>query len=435
MTYPAYEKYKESGVPWLGQVPDGWDVVKSRRFSFCEKGKATKPENSTENGLPLLAMEYLRGDGEPELVEPTLKDIIPNEGDILLLWDGSNAGEFLRSKSGVLSATIAKVFISKDLYKDYIYYALKSSEKELKMANIGMGIPHVNGTALKELHYLIPSFLEQRTIAEFLDKKTAEIDALVAKKEELLNLLTEQRTALITHAVTKGLNPSAPMKDSGIDWLGHIPQHWEAIRLRFLLSDPLKYGANESAEFEDRSDPRYIRITDVKEDGSLKEETFKSLPEEVAQPYILDDGDILLARSGATVGKTFIYRPSWGRAAYAGYLIRARISKKANADFIYRFLNSKAYWDWLNSIFIQATIQNVSAEKYASLWIPVPPLEEQQQILDYVDGKLKHMDAVVEKTQQAIDRLKEYRTALITNAVTGKIDVRGYQSKNKEKAA
>jgi type I restriction enzyme S subunit len=193
---------KDSGIDWLGQVPEEWEVIKSRRFSFCEKGKATKPENSTENGLPLLAMDYLRGDGEPELVEPTPRDIITKDGDILLLWDGSNAGEFLRSKTGVLSATIARVYISKDLDINYIYYALKSSEEELKMANIGMGIPHVNGTALKELHYSIPPLSEQKAIAEFLDKKTAEIDVTMQKISEAIDRLKEYRTALITNAVT-----------------------------------------------------------------------------------------------------------------------------------------------------------------------------------------------------------------------------------------
>ncbi len=137
----------------------------------------------------------------------------------------------------------------------------------------------------------------------------------------------------------------------------------------------------------------------------------------------------MLARSGATVGKSFIYKPSWGQAAYAGYLIRARISKSNNAEFIYRFLNSRSYWDWLNSIFIQATIQNVSAEKYANLPVPIPPLNEQREIVGYVDTETARINAIANKTQQVIDRLKEYRTALITHAVTGKIDVRVYGQK------
>lgn len=429
MTYPTYDKYKESGVPWLGQVPEGWDVVKLRFLASIDTG-AKDTENNTDDG------EY------PFFVRSNTVEKIDSysyDGEaVLTAGDGVGVGKVFHYYNGKFDFHQRVYAFTKfrRITGKYFYLCFSTFFKYQMYVNAAKStVDSVRLPFLQNFTFPLPNPTDQKAIAAFLDQKTAEIDALITKKEELLKLLAEQRTALITHAVTKGLNPSVSMKDSGIDWLGHIPAHWEAIRLRFLLSEPLKYGANESAEFEDRSDPRYIRITDVKEDGSLKEETFKSLPEEVAQPYMLDDGDILLARSGATVGKTFIYRPSWGRAAYAGYLIRARISKKANADFIYRFLNSKAYWDWLNSIFIQATIQNVSAEKYANLWVPFPPLEEQQQILDYVNGKLQHMDAVVDKTQQAIDRLKEYRTALITNAVTGKIDVRGYQSKNKEKAA
>jgi len=126
-------------------------------------------------------------------------------------------------------------------------------------------------------------------------------------------------------------------KDSGIEWLGKIPVHWEAKRFKFLVSEPLQYGANEAAELTDPDLPRYIRITDVKDDGALRDETFRSLPEDTAKEYLLKDGDILLARSGATVGKTFIYKASWGRAAYAGYLIRDEYPMRQIVDL---FINS-----------------------------------------------------------------------------------------------
>ncbi|MFM7407223.1 MAG: restriction endonuclease subunit S, partial [Cuspidothrix sp.] len=121
---------------------------------------------------------------------------------------------------------------------------------------------------------------------------------------------------------------------------------------------------------------------------------------------------------------TFIYRKSWGKAAYAGYLIRGRVSGQNNSDFIYKFLQSKFYWDWVNSTFIQATIQNISAEKYANLSISIPPLQEQQKIANYLDQKTAQIEEQKTKIKKAIDLLKEYRTALITNTVTGKIDVR-----------
>ncbi|MFM6159332.1 MAG: restriction endonuclease subunit S, partial [Sphaerospermopsis kisseleviana] len=249
------------------------------------------------------------------------------------------------------------------------------------------------------------------------------IDDLIAKKETLIEKLDEKRTSLISHAVTKGLDVNVPMKDSGIEWLGAIPEHWEVTRFKFLLSEPFKYGANEAAEINDPNLPRYIRITDVKDDGSLRDDTFRSLPENIAKDYLLEEGDILLARSGATVGKTFIYRKSWGKAAYAGYLIRGRVSGQNNSDFIYKFLQSKFYWDWVNSIFIQATIQNISAEKYANLSISIPPLQEQQKIANYLDYKTKQIDDLIAKKETLIEKLDEKRTSLISHAVTKGLDV------------
>lgn len=212
-------------------------------------------------------------------------------------------------------------------------------------------------------------------------------------------------------------------KLSNGNWIGDIPNTWGGKRFKFLLTSPLKYGANEAAELSDKDLPRYIRITDVKEDGSLREETFRSLPEEIAEQYLLEEGDILLARSGATVGKTFIYRKAWGRAAYAGYLIRARTAKKVlDADFAYYFLQSSVYWHWLNSVFIQATIQNVSAEKYANLFIPLPSYYEQQSIARFLDFKTAQIDALIAKQKTLLDKLAEKRTALISHAVTKGLD-------------
>ena len=201
-----------------------------------------------------------------------------------------------------------------------------------------------------------------------------------------------------------------------------IPEHWNIKRMKFILDEPLKYGANEAAELDDKNLPRYIRITDIDESGKLRNETFKSIEIDIALPYLLKDGDILLARSGATVGKSFIYKQEWGLAAYAGYLIRARMDSENNSKFIHYFLNSYAYWDWLKSIFIQATIQNVSAGKYASLLLPIPSLSEQRYIAEFLDYKTAQIDELIEKKGQLLKLLEEKRIALITQAVTKGID-------------
>ena len=217
--------------------------------------------------------------------------------------------------------------------------------------------------------------------------------------------------------------PYPQYRDSGIEWLGEVPIDWEVHRLKFLLQEPLQYGANEPAEMTDPNLPRYIRITDVGEDGRLRDDTFRSIPEDVARPYLLEYGDLLFARSGATVGKTFRFEPGWGKAAHAGYLIRARLKSQAcSSRFVQYFTTSRGYWDWLRSNFIQATIQNVSADRYSNLEIPLPELREQLAIAAFLDRETAKINALVAKKERLIELLQEKRTALITRAVTRGLD-------------
>jgi type I restriction enzyme S subunit len=192
----------------------------------------------------------------------------------------------------------------------------------------------------------------------------------------------------------------------------------ERIRFKFTSDLPLKYGANAAAEFDNPDWPRFVRITDVTPHGDLREDTFRSLPPEVAKGYELENGDILLARSGATVGKTFIYDPSWGEACYAGYLIRSRTSDAYCSKYIYWYLQSAEYWGEIRSNLIQATIQNFSAEKYANIEIPALPLERQKRIAAFLDEKTTQIDALIAKKQALLERLAEKRQAIITQAVT-----------------
>lgn len=212
-------------------------------------------------------------------------------------------------------------------------------------------------------------------------------------------------------------------KDSGIEWIGEIPEHWEVKRLKWIVSERLKYGANESAELDDRELPRYIRITDFGEDGKLKEDTFKSLPMEVAMEYLLENGDILFARSGATVGKTFQFRNYQGQACFAGYLIKAKPNKNIiNSDFLYFFTKSDGYESWRNYIFNQATIQNIGADKYSLLEIPIPSIKEQTSIATYLDRKTAEIDRIIANKQKLIALYEEEKQAIINQAVTKGLD-------------
>ena len=243
----------------------------------------------------------------------------------------------------------------------------------------------------------------------------------------MIELLKEQKTVIINQAVTKGINPDVPMKYSGVEWLGEIPEHWEAKKLKYLVEGKLKYGANEEAKSADKSQPRYIRITDFDGDGKLRDETFRSLEINLAKDYLLSEGDILFARSGATVGKTFQFKDYSGLACFAGYLIKA-IPKESIilSDYLYLFTKSEVYDIWKTSIFIQATIQNIGADKYSCLSVSLPPISEQKEIVSFIEKKSEKIERSLTVIEKEIKLIQEYRTTLISETVTGKIDVRKY---------
>ena len=206
-------------------------------------------------------------------------------------------------------------------------------------------------------------------------------------------------------------------KPSGIKWIGDIPEHWECNVLKRYLKGALKYGANESAELDNPDYPRYIRITDITLDGKLKEDTFKSLEPEKAKDYLLKKGDVLFARSGATVGKSFLFDYDIN-ACFAGYLIKATCSNKLNPKFLFYYTLSKNYDNWRNSVFVLSTIQNIGADKYAVLPLCIPPAPEQEAIVAYLEKATANIDAYIKQTEQEINTLNELKQAEIAQVVT-----------------
>ena len=424
--YKRYERYKDSGVKWIGEIPEHWGVSKLKYLTYCLDGKriplSSEQRGEMQGDIPYWGanciIDYVNDwliDGEVVLLGEDGAPFFDKYKDVAFYSNGriwpNNHVHVLRALQSINAKLLTYILNTVD-YSNYIKGSTRDKLTQAEMKNIFIQLLPVR---------------EQKAIVNFLDQKTNKIDSLIADKEKLIELLQEKRQAIITEAVTKGLNTNARMKDSGIEWIGEIPEHWRIARLKFLKTSPFQYGANEPAEKDDPQLPRYIRITDINEKGELREDTFKSLSWESAQPYLLKDGDILFARSGATVGKTFLYNKELGYACYAGYLIRFKPDKnKVNSYYIYYYTLSKVYEEWIKQNIIQATIQNVSAEKYGNLQVPLPPLEEQKRIVKYLNGKIEEIDILVESIYVQIQKLKEYRQSLISEAVTGKIDVRDY---------
>lgn len=207
-------------------------------------------------------------------------------------------------------------------------------------------------------------------------------------------------------------------KDSGVKWIGEIPEHWDCRKLKTLLFSPLQYGANASGVPYSEHLPRYIRITDITLEGKLKHSDKLSLSYGDAAKYILKDKDILFARSGASVGKTFLYKKEYGLSAFAGYLIKAELGKELIPELLFYFTQSDIYESWKNGIFIQSTIQNIGADKYSQLQIAIPPLPEQETIVTYLDSKVAKIDEYISIAEKKIAALEELKQTIIAEAVT-----------------
>lgn len=421
-----YSEYKDSGVKWLGEIPSHWEVMPLKSFIKFEKGKTPKEFSDENIGLPYLTMDYLRSRDNKIVKYPkaSIGLFKIEESEALVLWDGANAGEFILSKKGYLGSTMAKISGYKEYFNNlYFYYFLKMLEPTSKDFANGTTIPHFDASILINYHYPIPPIDEQIVIGSYLDAATSKIDKAIAMQQKMIDLLNERKQIIIQNAVTKGLDENVEMKDSGVEWIGMIPKHWEISKLKYLIDAPLKYGANEASDLIDYSCPRYIRITDIDTNGKLKEETYRSLPMNKAEPYLLKKGDLLFARSGATVGKAFLFEEDYA-ACYAGYLIKAHMDlQKVLPKFVYLYTQTFAYQRWKESIFIQATIQNISGERYANMQIPMPTLEEQNNIIDMLTPKMLRFDSAISNCQRQIALLQERKQIIINEVVTGKVKV------------
>lgn len=312
------------------------------------------------------------------------------------------------------------------MYEKYLYYCALCFPFDYYVTSTAL--PSMTQRDLGSQEIAVPPKKDQKAIADFLDKECAQIDSIAADLEKQIALLQQYKKSLITETVTKGLDKSVPMKDSGVEWIGEIPNTWDCKKMKYVISEPLQYGANEAGDDYKEDYPRYIRITDITEENSLKDDGKLSLSPDIAKPYLLKDGDLLFARSGATVGKTFYYTSNYGTCAFAGYLIKARFNQdKMNSKFVYYTTLGIGYENWKNTVFTQATIQNIGADKYAQLYITVPSMKEQNEIIAYLDTQCKAIDDVIHSKYQQLSTIQQHKKSLIYEYVTGKKRVKEVQ--------
>lgn len=429
-----YQQYVNSGFEWIGDIPAQWNNLRLRFVCEFRNGytpSKANPEFWEDGTIPWYRMEDIRDSGRKleEAKQYVTKDAIKGGG----LFE---AGSFILATTATIGEHAVLIVdslanqrftnlkirksLSDRLLRDYFFYYLFVIDDYCKATTKTSTFPAVSMELLKNCHVVFPLVQEQQAIVDYLDKKCSEIDNVISAQQKRIALLQELKQSVITHAVTKGLNPNVEMKDSGVEWIGKIPASWDVVHLKRILRERMQYGANEPAESDDTTYPRYIRITDITANGELRPETFKSLEPSKAKDYLLDKGDVLFARSGATVGKTFLFNADI-KACYAGYLIKASCDKhRMFPEYLYYYTQSGAYECWKNSVFIQSTIQNIGADKYQMMYIPVPSKDEQKQIVEYTMRKSQIFDAAISKAQHQVELLQEYKQSLITEVVTGK---------------
>lgn len=425
--------------PLFLHAPKHWRAVRLKQtVTACQNGTwGDDPDGGGDDVICVRVADFDRLRLRVDLRNPTWRSVpkpyrrgrVLVPGDLLLEKSGGGDGQpvgavalYEGGPPAVCSNFMARMPVAPGFdarYLCYLHAALYRLRVNCRSINQSTGIQNLDSGAYLSEIVRVPDLAEQRRIAEHLDARTALVDCLARNKQRLLELIREKRDTLVSQTTSAGLDRSAPHKQAGVAWLGEVPAHWRLTRLKFVRSGAFLYGAGEPAARADRDCPRYIRITDLTEDGALREDTFQSLPEHLAAPYLLQDGDVLFARSGATVGKTFRYREEWGRACFASYLVRLRPDRlQILPDYLYYYTQSRAFQHEVRLSTVQATIANVSADRYGNFAIPLPPIEEQRAIVEFLDRRTRVIDSLLRTIWLHIERLREYRSALVVDLVT-----------------
>jgi type I restriction enzyme S subunit len=424
--WQPYPTYKDSGVEWLGEIPEHWEV---KRLKFNAPYSNTRFSNKPDN-LTYIGLENIESGTGRLLINEPIENVDStvsyfNKGDILFGKLRPYLAKVIIAPFNGVSTSELICFQPTDSYNNlYFFYLLLSSNfiHSVNALTYGTKMPRVNPDQIANFLLSVPPLPEQQKIAEFLDEETSKIDKLITKKERLIELLKEKRTALISHAVTKGLNPDVPMKDSGVEWLGEVPEHWEVKKLKnaaFLNLDTL----NEDIQPDYLLN--YIDIGNVTSDGSIletQEFQFKQAPSRARRK--VKNGDTIISTVRTYLRAiSLIKDPPENLIVSTGFAV---LSPRVEIDsrFLFRFVQSSEFVEKVVAHSEGVGYPAINPSKLACLPIWLPLLHEQQKIAQFLDRETSKIDKLITKTRTSIDHLKEYRTALISAAVTGKIDVR-----------
>ncbi|MFK4047128.1 restriction endonuclease subunit S [Roseomonas mucosa] len=446
MSVRQYPSYKDSGIPWLGDVPADWPIVRLKKIFSERDERSLKGE---EVLLSVSAYTGVRPRSEIVDVDDHLTradslagykivkkdDLVVN---IMLAW---NRGLGVSEHEGIVSPAYCVFSPNTALDPTFANYVLRSNEY------IAYYKAHSTGVIDSRLRIYPDKFLgltcalpprpEQLAIAAFLDRETGKIDALVAEQERLIALLKEKRQAVISQAVTKGLDPNVPMKDSGVEWLGEVPAHWEVKRLKHLIrpGTSISYGIVQPGDAQDEGIP-FIQTTNMTS-ASFDLDSLQKTTAEIAAAYprtCLEGGEVILGIR-ASIGSCHVVHKKLHGVNLSRGVARIVSNGTVTSEFLVAFLRSKSateYWVLMRQ---GSTFNEVSIETVKEITIPMPPVGEQTAIIAFLSETSSIVDALTAEAERAVTLFRERRAALISAAVTGKIDVRDLAAEHPAEAA
>ena len=443
MKYKKYRKFKDSGVEWLGEVPDHWSTPKLKLFINTTKGFAFKSDDFIEDGIPVVKMTEIKNGTInkssvflPSEFRISHKQVLLNTDDIIVSTVGSSAevknsavgqiGIVPKEHNGSLLNQNTVIFSpNKQLSKYYLPYILKSQAYREHLDLHAHGTANqasLNLTDMLKFIFPFPPFKEQQQIAKFLDNATQKMDTLIQKQENLIKLLKEKRQAVISHAVTRGLNPDVKFKDSGVEWLGEVPEHWGISKLKYLGNAIIGLTYSPSNIVEYSKGTLVLRSSNI-QNGKLVFNDNVYVNAEIPIKLITKENDIVIcSRNGSRrlIGKNAKVTKDTAGHSFGAF---TTVYRSKYNNFIFYILNSSLF-TFQSGRFLTTTINQLTTGTLNTFEVPFPSIEEQKEIVNYLDDKTKKIDTLIKKATKSIKLLKEKRTALISAAVTGKIDVR-----------
>lgn len=430
-----YEEYKDSGVEWIGEVPSHWEVMKTS-LAFNHIGSGTTPSTSKKEYYDDEGAYWLQtGDLTDGLIFDTSKKVskiavkecnlkfYPQNSVVIAMY-GATIG-----KMGLLQIQCATnqacCVLPSNKYIDakYTFYFFLSAKSDLLISAIGGGQPNISQDVIKKTKIILPPFSEQQAIANYLEDECGKINSQIAKANHRIELLEELKQTVITDAVTKGLDPNAPMKDSGVEWIGKVPIHWEVMRLRFACEFRNGYTPSKAnLDFWENGSIPWYRMEDIRESGRFLNEAKQYITRKAVKGNGLFEAGSFILATTATIGEhAVLIADSLANQQFTNLKICKSLSNRLSRDFFFYYLF--VIDDYCKSTTRTATFPAVNMDDLKNFGVTIPPLQEQQAIVAHIEDEVGKIDSRISRANRRIELLEELKQSIITEAVTGKIKV------------